>query len=98
MQRSQTVQLVRTLRATSRPSTRSVASIPTGSPIPVAEPGFPTGEEFLAKRAAIREHAARMSRPNAISLIDILTVYDRYYCFMEEHQVDTSVRRFDIMN
>lgn len=58
MQRSQTVQLVRTLRAASRPSIRSMA---TGSPTPAVESGFPTGEEFIAKRAAIKDHAARMS-------------------------------------
>jgi hypothetical protein len=56
MQRSQPLQLVRSLRATIRPTSRRYASVPA------PEPGFATGEEFLAKREAIKHHAARRHR------------------------------------
>ncbi|CAG7847380.1 SubName: Full=Uncharacterized protein {ECO:0000313/EMBL:CCA77914.1} [Serendipita indica DSM 11827] len=50
MQRS--VQLARTLRATSLPVSRRFISVPA------PEPGFPTGEEFLARKEAVKHHAA----------------------------------------
>jgi hypothetical protein len=53
MQRTQTLQLVRSLRATARPLSRRYASAPA------SEGAFPTGEEFLARKAAVKEHAAR---------------------------------------
>jgi hypothetical protein len=53
MQRSQPLQFVRSLRVTIRPTSRRYATVPA------PEPGFPTGEEFLAKKEGIKHHAAR---------------------------------------
>lgn len=58
MQRSQTLQLARSLRAPTR-----LTRIPRRqyAAVPAPEPGYPTGQEFLAKKHAVREHAHRES-------------------------------------
>ncbi|KAG8764991.1 Cytochrome c oxidase subunit 6A, mitochondrial [Serendipita sp. 397] len=52
MQRPSALRVVRSLRASTRASTRKYAMVPA------PEPGFPTGEEFLSKKEAVKHHAA----------------------------------------
>ncbi|KAG8829928.1 Cytochrome c oxidase subunit 6A, mitochondrial [Serendipita sp. 400] len=52
MQRPSALRVVRSLRAPTRASTRKYAMVPA------PEPGFPTGEEFLSKKEAVKHHAA----------------------------------------